>query len=243
MPPSKRHVAVGADDQQASGVQLSRQELQEQERRRVSPVEVVENDDERLGSRSVLQDGCDAVEEAESGLLGLQDRRRRQRQPLAYLGHQLRDVGRTDSELSEQGFRVPILHVGANDLDPWPEGRNPRGFVATAPEHSGTPQPGVSGEHVRRAGLADAGLARQQNHPASAREGIFQAGAKLGEFPLAVDEDAGVQPVQDVPCSLGHPVADADRTGDRCAQYGPYGRRARGPLLRRLAQQPQDERL
>src|SRR5207244_3644221 len=122
----------------------------------------------------------------ESRLLGLQHRRRRERLPLAYLRHQLRDVGSTEPELSEQDLRVPILRVNANDLDPWPEGRSPRSLVATAPEHSGTPQPGVSGEHIRCAGLADAGLARQQDHTAPARETIVQAGAQLGEFRFAV---------------------------------------------------------
>src|SRR3712207_7749573 len=55
----------------------SREELQEPQRRAVRPVEVVEDEDERLDGGDVAEERRDRVEEAEARLLGLERSRDR----------------------------------------------------------------------------------------------------------------------------------------------------------------------
>ena len=70
--PAQLHVAVGADQQDARSRQLPRQELHQQQRRLVRPVQVVEDEDQRLLPGRVLEEVGEAVEEAEARLFGRQ---------------------------------------------------------------------------------------------------------------------------------------------------------------------------
>ena len=58
--------------------QLSRHELEEQQRGTVRPVEVVEHEHQRRLARGVAEKRGDAVEQAEARLVGIELRRRRQ---------------------------------------------------------------------------------------------------------------------------------------------------------------------
>ena len=61
------HIAVGADDEDAAGGQITGDELQEYEGWFVGPVEVIEDQDQRFYLASVLEERCDGVEESEAG--------------------------------------------------------------------------------------------------------------------------------------------------------------------------------
>ncbi len=97
---SQLHVAVCSENHQAGAAQLPRQELQQEERRLVGPVEVVQDEDDGLAVARVLEERRDGVEQAEAGLLRLQGRRLGQAgQPLPHLRHHLGDVSRTRPHL------------------------------------------------------------------------------------------------------------------------------------------------
>ena len=100
MLPPKLEVAVRPDHEEAGGLHRARQELEQQQRRRVRRMQVVEDEHEGLAAGGVLEEGRDAVEEAEAGLLGVERRWRWQvRQALAHLGDDLRDVRRPGAHL------------------------------------------------------------------------------------------------------------------------------------------------
>ena len=192
-------VAVGAEHQQPAPAQLLREELQQQQRRLVRPVHVVEHDHQRRALGGVLEEGRDAVEEAEARLVRLELRRRREAgQPLLHLGDDLRDVGRAGPHLRGEFLRLLFVDVGADDLHPRPVGRRALAFVAAAPEHLHVAQARVGRELLRGARLADPRLADQHHQPAAARQGVLEARAELVHLLLAADEDAGRQAVQRV---------------------------------------------
>ena len=69
-------VAVGPDHEDPGVADLAREEMQHQQGRRVGPMQVVEDQHERVATRDVLQEGRDAVEEAEPRLLRIRRVRR-----------------------------------------------------------------------------------------------------------------------------------------------------------------------
>ena len=69
-------VAVGADEQQRASGKLARDELEQEQRSLVRPVQVVQDEHERPGATRSLQEARDRVEEAKAGLLGIGASRR-----------------------------------------------------------------------------------------------------------------------------------------------------------------------
>ena len=72
--PAELDIAVGADDQQARDLHLSREELEQQQRGLVGPVEIIEEQHEGPPVRCVLEERRNAVEEPEARLLRLEGR-------------------------------------------------------------------------------------------------------------------------------------------------------------------------
>jgi hypothetical protein len=68
-------VSVGADDHQATVVQPASHELQEQQRRLVGSVQVVEHDDEGPALSGLAEKGSRRFEEAETRALAFHRRR------------------------------------------------------------------------------------------------------------------------------------------------------------------------
>ena len=83
-------------------------------------------------------------------------------------------------------------------LDPRPVGRRAGRLVRAAPEHLGAAHPRVRLELLRRPRLADAWLADEHHQPAVTRERVVERLRAAAPAPLASDEDAARQPVEDV---------------------------------------------
>src|SRR5687768_7906913 len=93
-------VPVRPDDVQARILKLAGDELQEQQRRCVRPMQVIEHEQQRLLGCRVAQEGSDAVEQAEARLLTVDAWERGQiRDRLAQFGNQLSDLRRAWSDL------------------------------------------------------------------------------------------------------------------------------------------------
>jgi hypothetical protein len=220
------------------------QELQQQQRRVVRPVQIVEHQHQRLGAAGVLQELGDAVEETEAHLIRLERRRRRQTgETLAHVGDHLGDVGRARSHLGAQRLRVALVYVGAHDLHPGPVGGCPGALVTASPENLRAAQPRVGAELLRRARLADAGLAHQHQHPPSTREALVDPVAGLVDLTRAADEVAAREAVERVQLLVIALLRGVRRGRRDLVECGARVGRARGALLGILGEQLQHQRL
>jgi hypothetical protein len=191
MPPVHLGVPVDAHHhhQQPGTLQLPAREPQQGQRRRVGPVQIVQHQQQRPAGRRRPQEPGEAVEQPEAGRLRLDRRRRRQvRQARADGRHDLGDVGGAGAHLLAQRRRVGGLDVGADHLDPRPERGRALPLPAAAPQHQGTTRSRLGRQLLGQPGLADAGLAGHQHHPAPAGKGGVQVGGERGQLGLAADE-------------------------------------------------------
>jgi hypothetical protein len=189
MPAVHLDMPVGAEHERAGALQVLAHEPQRRQRGRVSPVEVVEDQQQRPLGGGRPEEAGEAVEQPEPGRLRLDRRRCRQvRQALADGGDELGDVGRAGAHLAAERRRVAALHVGADDLDPRPERRRTLRLPAAAPQDGGAACRRGGGHLLGEPGLADAGLAGEQHHAAAAAGGGVQVGGERGQLGPAADE-------------------------------------------------------
>jgi hypothetical protein len=71
MVPGQLHVAVSAYHQQSGGCDLSRYKLQEQQGRPIGPVQIVQDEDDRLPVSRFQQEARDGIKQPESSLVWL----------------------------------------------------------------------------------------------------------------------------------------------------------------------------
>jgi hypothetical protein len=91
--PGDLDVAIGGDDHDVHGAELAGQELEQQQRRHVGGVQVIQDEQQRLVPAGIAQERGDAVEQAKPRLVGLDRRARRNgRLVAADLRHDLADV-------------------------------------------------------------------------------------------------------------------------------------------------------
>ena len=229
-------VAVGADDQQAGVGEPAGEEAQQQQRRLVGPVQIVEHDDQRAGARGAAEELGDGVEDPEARLLGIHRRELADvAEALADLGHDPRHVRGAGAELPAQPDRIGLADVLADRLRPWPVRRGAVALVAATPEHARSAHPGVGRELLGGPGLADPGIAGQHQHPALAGERVLEQRAHLLELSLAPDEDAAGESLERVLVrgfGLPRPVGLGRRL-ERPAR----GRGAGRPIVGRLGEQ------
>jgi hypothetical protein len=182
-------VSVGCEHERARVAELSREELEQQERRPIGAVKVVEDEDDGPAERRAPEAFGHAVEESEARLLRIHARERGQvRKTGAQLGHHGGDVCRARPELRRELRRVPRGDPAAQDLDPRPEGRGTCTLPAAADEHLRAARSRPARELLRRLALPDPGLADEEDHsPASSGRGGKRA-VKHGQLPLATDE-------------------------------------------------------
>lgn len=182
-------VAVRGDRQQRDVRQRARDELQREQRRGVGPVQVVEHDDERTLLRDRRQQRRERVEEPEASLVGVQLGRLRGRSERpGELWQQAGDPRGALGERCAQRRGVGATAEHAPDLHPGPVRGRPAAVPAAAPRPRGAARRGVLDELARERGLADAGLARQQDQAAAAGEGAFQARVELRKLASAPHE-------------------------------------------------------
>ena len=183
-------VAIRPDDEDPTPREFAGEESQQEQRRLVRSVEVVEDEDERTGGRRVLQEARGVIEESEPRSLTLENRLRQVREALSELRNDLSHVGGPGPELRAQRFRRALLHVRAQRLNPRPVGRRAARLPAASDEHSGTANSRLRSEFFREAALADARLTHEQDEASLAGDGRLEASAQLREFRLATDEDS-----------------------------------------------------
>jgi hypothetical protein len=177
-------LAPGGQDQGPGGGQAAGQEGEQLQRRRVGPLEVVEDHDQRPLPGGGQQHRGELVEQPDPGgrvrLAGLRERDRP-----GQLGQQPRRRGQPGGEPSQalvgRDQRPQHLHPG-------PVGRRPLPLPAPAPGDPGAAPLGVGGRRRGHRGLAGAGLAGQQHQPAPAGGGGLGGAAELGEQLVPPDE-------------------------------------------------------
>ena len=88
-------VAVRADQKKARIAKLVREELQEEKRRCVRPLQIVQHENDRSPLGGALEERHDGIEEIEPRMVRLQrdGRRSEVRQQLAHLRYQLHEGG------------------------------------------------------------------------------------------------------------------------------------------------------
>ena len=159
-PAPRARLVMRGDDEHAGLAQRAREEGEQQQRRQVGGVEVVEEHDQRLARRGVAQEDGDGVEQREARLLGLEVAGLGQVQALAQLGRELGHPARAGAELRAQGVVVAVGRERTHDLHPWPEGGGAAAVPAARPRDAMPVGRGALAERGGQAGLADAGLAR-----------------------------------------------------------------------------------
>ena len=157
-------VAVGPDDEHRDLRQPLRQVLDQEQRRLVGPVQVLEDEHQRRVARGALDELGDAVQQVAALLLG------RQRHRLgdvgvadAQLGHELGDLGRVLAERLAQHLGRHLARRLLDVLDGGQVGRRALLVDAVAGEHAQTEPPRLGGRLLDEARLADAGLAADEH--------------------------------------------------------------------------------
>ena len=186
-------VAVGAEDHEGDLGQVAAEVAQEQERGLVGPVQVLEDEQERLRESGPFEELAHAVQHVAAFLLGRQVGRRWDVVvALTERGHELGQLGRV---LAEQGPEVGGGQAASGLLELVDVGLVGRGrvhveAVATAHGHAETVGDGrrLSGQ----AALAEPGGTADQQHrtPSSGRG--FDLGAELLAFASPADERRGL---------------------------------------------------
>ena len=165
-------LAVGAHDQDRGIGDRLGDEAQHHERPRVGGVQVVEHDDQRSLARRLDEELRDRVEQPEARRLGIDG------------------LGRGARELLE------VAAERAYRLDPWPIDRGAALLPAATRGRPPAALGGLSGELLHQAGLADAGLAAQQEESAAPLSRLIEPGAKLHELGGPADERATARSVR-----------------------------------------------
>ncbi len=183
------HVTVGPDEEDSHVGHLARDETEEQDRRRICGVQVVEDDQQRRRRRSISQECRRRIEQLEACQFRLRDRRRRKvGEEFAQLRQHLRDVTCPGPKLRSELTRRDRPQVRAKRLDPGPVGGRPGALPATAPEHLVPAVARPRCEFVRQSALADARLATEQDDAPTPGSGLLERLEHLPELAIATDE-------------------------------------------------------
>ena len=182
-------IPVGPDDQDLAIWQLAGQVFQQQQRRLVCPMQIIQHQHQWLGLGKAREKIRNRVKQSEARLFRLKGRRRlKAGQFVTYLGNDLADVGCSGAHLGAKGCGVGTLDIGTDGLDPRPVGRCAFLLVTPPPPHLCAQRFGVGGQFLGRACLPDARFAGQHHHPAVARHGIVHGSPETGHLPVAADE-------------------------------------------------------
>jgi len=182
-------VAVRADDEHAAMGELLAQELEQRQRRRIRPVQIVDDEDERRLLRALRQKTSDRIERAEARMLGEHGP---DRQTLVGTTEEIGNHGRgvrrsvTDHEL--ELVRGARLHAVTQDLHPRPVRRCAWLLIAAAPQRQRALVFGELGEHLGASRFADTWLAGEQHDLALPFERRAQQAPEAGKLSCTSDE-------------------------------------------------------
>ncbi len=235
------HVPVAAHDEQAARAERARQVLEQEQCRPIRPVEIVEDQEDRVRARGVEEEGRDALEEPVALLLGSALRRGWEvGQALADLRDQLGHVGCTLAELFAQGVLGAFGHVLADRLHEGQIGEACLRLVAAAPEQLGAAQLCVGRELAAGARLSHPRLSHQHDQGAvPAQRSVERLAQDLHLF----------LPTHEVTARESRGSGHGGGRPRRCARRGPnlldsasHGGCGRRPLRRVLLQKLEDQR-
>ena len=217
----------GADDQQSHRRAVLEQVAEQQQRRRVGPVQIVEQQHDRALARGEREHPVDALEQPEAACLGLvAERLAELRHVAAQLRDEARELGQLARDLARQDQRLAVGdEVRQRGDERLVREERLRVRAPIEDRRVGTPR-----ELGREPGLADPGVARQQD-----------------ELALAADRDAEPrrQPLEQLLAAHERSTAGLDRERRRERDGGGDARR-RVPLgdaaLGRRHRDPADRR-
>ena len=186
-------LAIGPDDEDRRVAQVDRDEAEQEQRRLVGAVQVVEDQHEWAGRRRGPQERRDGIEELKARGVGLarSDVRDGGRAQLG--GHEIRDEareprGRLGAEPGDGDGDLPLDRQAAQDAQPRPVRRRAAAVPRATPQDERAGLDGFSAELVGEGRLADARVAGDHEQPAAAPQGTAEAMAQLCELALAADE-------------------------------------------------------
>ena len=183
---------VGPNHEDPRVPELLGDELEEEPRRVVSPVEIVQDEDDRVPLARPLPESGHAVEETKARRPGLEDRERcRVREIRMDLRGDLSDVASSARKELAHTRRLTRRGMGAKKLDPGPEGRGTLCFGAAAQVGHRPLLAGEARELLRGAGLSDAGLAAQEHQPSAPVGCGAKCAVEVAEELPAPDEGRG----------------------------------------------------
>ena len=177
-------IAVCPHDENSLVDDGSREEVEEEERRSMCPVQVVEDDEQRAVGGSPQEEAGNCVEKAEPRLL------RAFPQPsIDIVGHEAThfgdDIGYfkgAPPHLRAETVGICVLDVGADGLNPCPVWGRSRFFVAASPEHMATAFLGIGFQFSGGSGLADSRLARDHDDASRPLDRRIEMGAHSRKF-------------------------------------------------------------
>jgi hypothetical protein len=191
MGPVEVDVAVGADHEQAQVADVARQVAQQQQRWLVGPVQVVEQEYQRLRAGRVAQEPGHALEQAHALGVALElHRLGKVGEALAHLGDEVRELGGAVAQLLAQGFVGSRAHVLTQGVDEGEEGDLHGALVGAALQDLRAAQARVDAELLGEPRLADSRLADQRGDRAATRERLLQRVLQLVHL-LAAPDEAG----------------------------------------------------
>jgi hypothetical protein len=164
----KLHFPISPDHENPRPPEFPGDELEEEPGRIISPVEIVQDQDDRLTLARSLPEAGHAVEETKARWPGLENRRCcRVRVTRMDLRGDLSQVAGPVSKEFAEPRRLARSGVGAKELHPRPEDGSALCFGATAQVGNHRLLADEAREFLHRAGLSDAGLAAQEHQPAT----------------------------------------------------------------------------
>ena len=194
-------VAVGADQRAGAPAPSSRaRNCEQQQRRLVGPVQVVEHEHQRRAAeRRCAGTSAIASNSRKRACSRLEARRRRQPgQHVAELGDDGRDVGRAGAELGAELARLAVAHAGAHDLHPRPVRRRAARPRGSGPSSTCAPRIARVGGEL----LGECASCRCRAPPTTSTSAAVpdsassKAARSCCDLRRAADEDAAGQPVE-----------------------------------------------
>ena len=188
--PVRVHVAVRPHDEQPGAPQLARQELQQEQRGFVGRMQIFQDNEQRLGSGGVPEEPGGRLELVKAGRLGLWRRNghTRDAETLGENRDHLGNVRRPGTQPLGHGVVVVVLGEGTDRLRPRPERRCAPSLPASTPYDPIPSGRRVLGNALRQPGLADPGLAGDQEQSPPPARGVLQAGHQLGHLAVPAHE-------------------------------------------------------
>jgi len=182
-------IPAATHDQNLRAGELADDETEQQTRRLVGRVQVIEKDGQRPGRRAAPQESRHRGEQAEAGTFPVRiGRDGKVGQPLPKLREEPHKFGAVSRQLTAQAAWLHLVHQGAQRLGPQPVRRRAARLPAAANQHLDSPRFGLRDQLLGQAALPDPRLADHQDQPPTASARIVKTGDQLAQLAHTADE-------------------------------------------------------